>query len=57
MISRIGAGEMPPEDEPQPTAAELAHVMEWLTAWIKEGEAGRMAKRAPVSHYRLSSEE
>ena len=57
MISRIGSGEMPPEDEPQPTAAESAHVMEWLTARIKEGEAGRMAKRAPVSHYRLSREE
>ncbi len=57
VITRIGAGEMPPEDEPQPTAEASGRVMEWLSARIKEGEAARMAKRAPVSHYRLSREE
>jgi hypothetical protein len=50
----MGAGEMPPEDEPQPKAEESAFVMERLNKKIKEGEAMRMAKRAPVAHYRLA---
>ena len=57
VVNRIGAGEMPPEDEDQPSAAVSAKVMDWLSARIKEGEAARMAKRAPVSLYRLSREE
>jgi mono/diheme cytochrome c family protein len=57
VITRIGAGEMPPEDEPQPTAEASGRVIEWLSARIKEGEATRMAKRSPVTHYRLSREE
>ncbi len=57
VINRIGAGEMPPEDETQPTAEASGKVMEWLSARIKEGESARMAKRAPVALYRLSREE
>jgi len=58
VISRMGAGEMPPDDEPVlPTAAESDAVMEWLNARIKEGEAARMAKRPPVALYRLSRDE
>lgn len=57
VITRIGAGEMPPEDQPQPAAEASGRVMEWLSARIKEGEAARMARRAPVTHYRLSREE
>lgn len=57
VIKRIGSGEMPPEDEPQPSAEASGQIMEWLSARIKEGESARMAKRAPVAHYRLSREE
>ncbi|HEY5312995.1 MAG TPA: DUF1592 domain-containing protein [Pirellulales bacterium] len=57
VITRIGAGEMPPEGEPQPTAEASGRVIEWLSSRIKEGEAARMAKRAEVTHYRLSREE
>ena len=57
VITRLGAGEMPPEDEPQPSAGEVQSVMEWLSARIKEGEAARMARRPRVAHYRLSREE
>ncbi len=57
VVTRIGGGEMPPEDEPQPSSGESNRVMEWLAARIKEGESARMAKRAPVSLYRLSREE
>ena len=54
---RINSGEMPPKKEPQPKAEELGAVAEWLNSRIREGEASRMAKRGPVSHYRLSREE
>jgi len=58
VITQLGAGEMPPPDEEVlPSAAESDQVMEWLAARIKEGEAARAAKRAPVAHYRLSREE
>lgn len=57
VVTRIGAGEMPPEDEPQPSAEESDQIMEWVAARIREGEAARMAKRAPVAHYRLSRDE
>tara|TARA_R110002096_G_scaffold29509_10_gene88989 strand:+ start:897 stop:3278 length:2382 start_codon:yes stop_codon:yes gene_type:complete len=57
IITRMGAGEMPPEDGDQPDPEEASRVMEWLAAQIKAGEAARSAKRAPVEHYRLSREE
>ncbi len=57
VITRMGAGEMPPEEERQPSSEEADAVMEWLSDRIREGEAARMAARAPVSHYRLSRDE
>ena len=57
VVTRIGASEMPPEDEPQPDPAVSDHVVSWISDRIKEGEAARKAKRAPVEHYRLSREE
>src|ERR1043166_5955836 len=57
VVFRLNSGEMPPRKEPQPKAEELGKVVEWIAARIKEGEAGRMAKRGPVAHYRLSREE
>ena len=57
VLFRINAREMPPKKEPQPTAAELGKVGEWISARVKEGEAARMAKRGPVAHYRLSRAE
>ena len=57
VIGRINAGEMPPEDEPQPTVRELEVVVDWIGARIKEGKRARMAKRSSVVFYRLSREE
>jgi hypothetical protein len=57
VVFRLNAGEMPPKKEPQPKAAELGKVVEWISMRIREGEAARMAKRGPVSHYRLSRDE
>jgi hypothetical protein len=57
VIERINAGEMPPEDEPEPTQQEISAFVTRLDARIKEGKAARMAARPPVAHYRMSRKE
>ena len=57
IVERINAGEMPPEDEPQPTEDEIATVVEQVDSRIRQGRAARMAARPPVAHYRLSRKE
>lgn len=57
VMTRINAGEMPPEEEPRPTTDEIAAVVGWIDGKIAAGEAARMAARGPVAHYRLSREE
>jgi mono/diheme cytochrome c family protein len=57
VMDRISAGEMPPDDEPQPKAAEAAKIVEWLAGKLKEGESARMARRERVSLYKLTREE
>ena len=58
IMERISSGEMPPKKvKVRPTADESAKVVEWLAARMKEGEAARMALRAPVSYNRLSRDE
>mgnify|MGYP001429446993 CR=1 FL=1 len=57
VVENINAGEMPPEDEPQPTADEIGKVIAELDQRIREGRAARMAARPAVAHYRLSRKE
>jgi len=57
VIERINSGEMPPEDQPQPTQDEIAAFVPKLDSLLKEGRAGRMAARPAVAHYRLSRKE
>jgi hypothetical protein len=57
VLFRMNSGEMPPKKEPQPKPQELGQAVDWISNRIKDGEAARMAKRGPVSHYRLSREE
>jgi len=57
ILSRVNAGEMPPEEEKQPPAATVAKISEWIHFSLADGRASRLAKRAPVSLYRLSREE
>jgi mono/diheme cytochrome c family protein len=54
IVERINAGEMPPEDEDQPSENEIATVVPQLNDRIREGRAARMAARPVVAHYRLS---
>ena len=57
IVERINAGEMPPEEEPQPSEDEIATVIAQLDSRIRAGRAARMAARPPVAHYRLSRRE
>ncbi len=57
IVERINSGEMPPEDEPQPTESEIEQTITQLNSLIREGRAARMAARPPVAHYRLSRQE
>ena len=57
VVEKINAGEMPPEDEPQPTTEEIGQVIAELDQRIREGRAARMAARPAVAHYRLSRKE
>ena len=57
IVERINSGEMPPEDEPQPTESEIDQAISQLNSLIREGRAARMAARPPVAHYRLSRKE
>ena len=56
-LDKLNSGEMPPEDEPQPTQDEIAAFVTILDSLLKEGRAARMAARPAVSHYRLSRKE
>ena len=57
VMTRINAGEMPPEEEPRPTADQIAGVVEWISGQLAAGEAARMAARGRMTHDRLSREE
>ncbi len=56
-LDKVNSGEMPPEDEPQPTQDEIASFVSKLDLLLKEGRAARMAARPVVAHYRLSRKE
>lgn len=57
VLERITAGEMPPEDEPQPTQDERTRIVEWIAGGLEEGRAARHAKRERVTFHKLTREE
>ena len=57
VMTRINAGEMPPEEKPRPNADEIAGVVEWILGQLAAGEAARMAARGRMTHDRLSRDE
>lgn len=57
VVFRVNAGEMPPQEEPQPTAEQLGDFADVVSARIRDGAAERMAQRGRVQHYRLSRPE
>lgn len=57
VMERVNAGEMPPEDEAQPTESEIGGFVMQLDTRLREGRAARMEARPPVAHYRMSRKE
>lgn len=57
VLDKLNSGEMPPEDELQPTQDQIASFVTKLDSLLKEGRASRMAARPAVAHYRLSRKE
>jgi len=57
VLDKINSGEMPPNDEPQPTQDEISAFVLNLDSRLKDGRAARMAARPAVAHYRLSRKE
>jgi len=57
VMTRINAGEMPPEEEPRPTSDEISDVADWIESRLRAGEAARLAARGAVTFSRLSREE
>lgn len=57
VMLRITSGEMPPEDEKQPSPDASGKATEWIAARLSEGRAARMSQRTPVTLNRLSREE
>ncbi len=50
-------GQMPPEDSPQPTAAELAQLNKWVHGWLKNAAKAQAGDPGPVILRRLSNAE
>jgi hypothetical protein len=57
VMLRITSGEMPPEDEKQPSSDAAGKATEWIVARLAEGRAARMSQRTPVTLNRLSRDE
>ena len=57
VLERLTSGEMPPEDEPQPTEEARGVSMQLISDWIREADAARYAVMDPVSLRRLTRDE
>ena len=57
VLERLTSGEMPPEDEQQPTGEDRGAKMQLLSDWIKEADAARHAVTERVSLRRLTRQE
>ena len=57
ILDRINLGEMPPDDEPQPTAAELELVVNWITGQLKTLRHRAMSSGGRVLLRRLTRTE
>ena len=56
-LDKVNSGEMPPQDQPQPTQDEIRAFVTALDGLLQDGRAARMAARPAVAHYRLSRKE
>ena len=57
IMDRMNAGEMPPDDEPQPNAEQLTSVIEWITSELRHREAAIQSTGGQVVMRRLNRAE
>lgn len=57
VLERVNSGEMPPADEPQPTADERYAAAEWISHGLQAWDAARNASQESVSFKRLTRSE
>lgn len=57
VLNRLNVGEMPPEDEPQPTIEELEVLTGWLTGELKKAAIARRANGGQIVLRRLNRRE
>lgn len=57
VLDQLNLGEMPPEDEPQPTGEEKAAVIQWFTEVIAEQQAQRGRSGSETTLRRLNRRE
>jgi mono/diheme cytochrome c family protein len=58
IMNRINSGDMPPEDQPRPKPDDVASVVQWITAQLRDAEAARQSSGVEkVAFRKLSREE
>jgi mono/diheme cytochrome c family protein len=57
IMSRINAGDMPPEKQPRPRADDIARVSEWIANQLRLADSARQSSGDKVSFGKLSREE
>lgn len=57
VLNRLNVGEMPPEDEPQPSAEELRVLTGWLTSELKQAAIARRTNGGQIVLRRLNRRE
>jgi Protein of unknown function (DUF1592)/Protein of unknown function (DUF1588)/Protein of unknown function (DUF1587)/Protein of unknown function (DUF1595)/Protein of unknown function (DUF1585) len=57
VAERVRDGDMPPQEAPQPTAAEREQLLSWITAALDAEAAARAGDPGPVTLRRLSNTE
>jgi hypothetical protein len=57
VLERVNSGEMPPAEEPQPTADERFAAAQWIAQGLQAWDAARNASLGPISFKRLTREE
>ena len=57
IAERVGSGDMPPKEAPQPTPAEREQLLGWITAALDAEAAARAGDPGPVTLRRLTNTE
>lgn len=57
IMDRMNAGEMPPDDKPQPNAKQLTSAIEWITAELRRREAAIQSTGGQVVMRRMNRAE